>query len=248
MGCQLARSSFLAGRRDLSSWGAIALVVVLMEDLKIVLLPCPNRGYISNIAAERFTPCTRDWFRSCSLWRRYSFLRKRAARATCGPCDNRSGQPRRCRWIKQLPARLPTAVKTFSNTPRRPARSGATATGKAAKTAAVDAYMASKEGTHVAVRYVGKGADKTAIGIKDFGKDSLKVSKGTATHVGPAAHTVGSRPRMAMAPGLPIVAARTPPDTEHGVVEGTHSQGRRSRRRAVQRKGRTHACHFLKHI
>jgi hypothetical protein len=43
----------------------------------------------------------------------------------------------------------------------------------------------------VVVRYVGNGADKTAIGIKDFGKDTLKVSKGIVTKVDHAAHTVG---------------------------------------------------------
>lgn len=62
---------------------------------------------------------------------------------------------------------------------------GATAAGNAAKTAALDTYVAGKGGTHVVVRYVGEGADRPAIGIKDFGKDSLKVSKGTVTHVGP---------------------------------------------------------------
>jgi hypothetical protein len=68
---------------------------------------------------------------------------------------------------------------------------GAKDTKDAVKTGAVDTYMAGKEGTHVVVRYVGNGADKTAIGIKDFGKDTLKVSKGIVTKVDHAAHTVG---------------------------------------------------------
>ena len=58
------------------------------------------------------------------------------------------------------------------------------------KTAAVETYMAGKEGTRVVVRYTEKGADKTAVGVEDFGKDALKESKGTVTHVDKAARTV----------------------------------------------------------
>jgi hypothetical protein len=96
---------------------------------------------------------------------------------------------------------------------------GATDAKGAAKTGAVDAYMAGREGTHVVVRYLGKGADKTAIGIKDFGKDTLKVSKGTVTHVDHAAHTVGIKtdngPEATYG-----VSKDAAVDTEHGVVEG----------------------------
>ena len=101
---------------------------------------------------------------------------------------------------------------------------GATAAGNAArtaaKTAAVDTYMAGKEGTHMVVRYVGKGADKTASGIKDFGQDSLKVSKGTVTHVDQAAHTVGIKTEDGVEATYRL-SKYAAVDTEHGVVEGT---------------------------
>ena len=97
---------------------------------------------------------------------------------------------------------------------------GATAAGNAAKIAAVDTYMAGKEGTHMVVRYVGKGADKTASGIKDFGQDSLKVSKGTVTHVDQAAHTVGIKTEDGVEATYRL-SKYAAVDTEHGVVEGT---------------------------
>src|SRR5258705_1655538 len=59
-----------------------------------------------------------------------------------------------------------------------------------AKMGALDTYFAGKEGTHVVVRYIGKGADKTATVVEDFGKDTLKAGKGTVTHVDRAAHTI----------------------------------------------------------
>lgn len=62
--------------------------------------------------------------------------------------------------------------------------------GHAAKMGVVDTYFAGKEGSHVVVRYTGTGADKTATVLDDFGKDSLKVSRGTVTHVDRAGRTV----------------------------------------------------------
>ena len=64
------------------------------------------------------------------------------------------------------------------------------AAGHGAKMGVVDTYFAGKEGTHVVVRYVGNGADKTATVLDDFGKDSLKVGRGTVTHVDRASRTV----------------------------------------------------------
>ena len=57
-----------------------------------------------------------------------------------------------------------------------------------AKMGALDSYFAGKEGTKVVVRYMGRGADKTATVVEDFGKESLKAGKGTVTHVDRAAH------------------------------------------------------------
>jgi len=41
-----------------------------------------------------------------------------------------------------------------------------------------------KEGSHVIVHYTGVGAEKTAVGVKDAGKGTWEVTKGTVTKVG----------------------------------------------------------------
>ncbi len=41
-----------------------------------------------------------------------------------------------------------------------------------------------KEGSHVVVHYTGVGAEKTAVGVKDAGKGTWEVTKGTVTKVG----------------------------------------------------------------
>jgi len=126
---------------------------------------------------------------------------------------------------------------------------GATAAADAAKTGAVDTYMAGKEGTHVVVRYVGKGGDKTAIGIKDLGKDTLKVSKGTVTKVDQAAHTVaiktddGAETTFRLSKDAAV-------DTEHGVVEGTKYTAKEGDHVVVHysEDAGHKVAHFLKHI
>jgi len=59
-----------------------------------------------------------------------------------------------------------------------------------AKMGVVDTYFAGKEGSRVVVRYTGKGAEKTATLVDDFGKETLKTGRGTVTGVDKAAHTV----------------------------------------------------------
>jgi hypothetical protein len=58
------------------------------------------------------------------------------------------------------------------------------------KAGAADSYLAGKEGTHVVIHYTGEGADKTALAIDDFGKDTMKVDKGVVKGVDRAGHTV----------------------------------------------------------
>ena len=125
----------------------------------------------------------------------------------------------------------------------------ATAAKDATKTAAVDTYMAGKEGTHVVVRYIGKGADKTAIGIKDFGKDTLKVSKGTVTKVDQAAHTVGIKTEDG-AEATYRFSKDAAVDTEHGVVEGTKYTAKEGDKVVVHysEEAGHKVVHFLKHI
>lgn len=126
---------------------------------------------------------------------------------------------------------------------------GVTAAGDATKTAAVDTYLAGKEGTQVVVRYVGKGADKTAIGIKDFGKDSLKVSKGTVTHVDRAAHTVGIKTEDG-AEATYRLGKDAAVDTERGVVDGTKYTAKEGEHVVVHysEEAGHKVVHFLKHI
>ena len=59
-----------------------------------------------------------------------------------------------------------------------------------AKMGVVDTYFAGKEGSRVVVRYTGKGAEKTATLVEDFGKETLKTGRGTVTKVDKSAHTV----------------------------------------------------------
>jgi hypothetical protein len=86
-----------------------------------------------------------------------------------------------------------------------------------AKMGVVDAYMAGKEGTHVVVRYTGKGADKTATLVEDFGKDAMKVGRGTVTHVDKAAHTVVVKTDDG-AEATYRLGAEGVVETDHGVI------------------------------
>jgi len=118
----------------------------------------------------------------------------------------------------------------------------------AAKTVAVETYMAGKEGTHVVVRYVGKGTEKTAIGIKDFGKDTLKVSKGTVTKVDHAAHTIAVKTED----GTEVTYRLTKDavvDTERGVVEGAKFTAKEGDHVVVHysEDAEHKVVHFLKH-
>ncbi len=77
------------------------------------------------------------------------------------------------------------AVKTADGTEEVFKFTGKTAmhAAKGVKTGAVDTYLAGKEGTHVVVHYTEEGAEKTAVAVDDFGKDTVKVGKGTVTDV-----------------------------------------------------------------
>ena len=75
--------------------------------------------------------------------------------------------------------------------------------------------MAGKEGTHVVVRYVARGGDKTAIAVKDFGKDALKASKGRVSKVDKGGRTVAIKTEETYR-----VSKHAAVDTEHGVVDG----------------------------
>ena len=91
--------------------------------------------------------------------------------------------------------------------------------GHMTKTGAVDTYMKGKEGTTLLVHYTGEGAEKSAVGFRDLGKDTVKVSEGTVTKVDKAARTVtvktedGSEATYHVAKDATI-------DAGHGVMKG----------------------------
>ena len=89
-----------------------------------------------------------------------------------------------------------------------------------AKMGALDTYFAGKEGTHVVVRYIGKGADKTATVVDDFGKETLKAGRGTVTHVDRAAHTVAVKTDDG-AEATYRLGSEAVVETDHGVVRGS---------------------------
>jgi hypothetical protein len=91
---------------------------------------------------------------------------------------------------------------------------------KGVKTGAVDTYLTGKEGTHVVVRYTGEGAKKVAVAVDDLGKDTVKTSKGTVTHVDKAADTITVKTEDG-AEDTYRVAKDASVDTVHGVVKGS---------------------------
>ena len=91
------------------------------------------------------------------------------------------------------------------------------AAAQTAKMGVVDTYFTGKEGSHVVVRYMGNGADKTATVLEDFGKNTLKVARGTVTHVDKESRTVVIK----MDDGAEAtykLGAQGVIETEHGVV------------------------------
>ena len=123
------------------------------------------------------------------------------------------------------------AVKTADGTEEVFKFSGKTALRAAdgVKTGAVGTYFAGKEGTHVVVRYTGEGAEKTAVGIDDFGKDSFRVSKGVVTGVDKGAHTVTVRTEDGSEETYHLTKDAAV-DTEHGVVRAPSTPPPRARK------------------
>ena len=91
------------------------------------------------------------------------------------------------------------------------------AAAQGAKMGVVDSYFAGKEGSHVVVRYMGTGAGKTATVLEDFGKDTLKVGRGTVTHVDKESQTVAIKMDNG-AEATYKLGAEGVVETGHGVV------------------------------
>ncbi|MGC2194594.1 MAG: hypothetical protein WA628_07955 [Terriglobales bacterium] len=89
-----------------------------------------------------------------------------------------------------------------------------------ARMGVLDTYFAGKQGTHVVVRYTGKGAQKTATLVEDFGKDTLKAGRGTVTGVDRAARTVTIRTDDG-AEATYRLGSEGVVETDHGVVKAS---------------------------
>ena len=89
-----------------------------------------------------------------------------------------------------------------------------------AKMGVVDTYFAGKEGSRVIVRYTGKGAEKTATLVDDFGKEALKTGRGTVTHVDKGAHTVAVKTEDGGETTYRL-GSQGVVETDHGVVRAS---------------------------
>jgi Cu/Ag efflux protein CusF len=111
------------------------------------------------------------------------------------------------------------AEQVFKYTDRTSVTTAKKAPG-AIETAGAASYLAGKEGTHVVLRYIGEGSEKTALSVKDFGDESLKAGKGTITHVDRAARSLtiktedGTEDTYHLSKDAAI-------DTEHGVTDAS---------------------------
>ncbi len=93
-------------------------------------------------------------------------------------------------------------------------------TAHSAKMGAMDTYFAGKEGSHVVVRYTGKGAQKTATLVDDFGKETLKTGRGTVTSVDKGAHTVAVKTENG-GEATYRLGSEGVVETDHGVVRAS---------------------------
>jgi hypothetical protein len=117
-----------------------------------------------------------------------------------------------------------------------------------AKTGAVEAYMKGKEGTDVVVHYTGEGAEKSAVAIRDMGKDTVKVAHGTVTKVDKAGHTVtvktedGSEETYHLAKDATV-------EGEHGIMKGADyaKEGEKVSVHYTEDAGKK-VAHFLRHL
>lgn len=116
------------------------------------------------------------------------------------------------------------------------------------KAGAVEAYMKGKEGTDVVVHYTGEGMDKSAVAIRDMGKDTVKVARGTVTKVDKTGHTVtvktedGSEETYHLAKDATV-------EGEHGVMKGADyaKEGEKVSVHYTEDAGKKIA-HFVRHL
>jgi hypothetical protein len=101
---------------------------------------------------------------------------------------------------------------------------GADATGKAVATAGSTAFSATKEGSDVVAHYVVRGSEKTATGVHEVGKGTLKASKGVVTAVDAGAKTVAVKTADGSVQTYHL-SEKAGVETGRGVVKGTEAAG-----------------------
>ena len=117
-----------------------------------------------------------------------------------------------------------------------------------ARAGAVEGYMKGKEGTDVVVHFTGEGAERSAVAIRDMGKDTVRTSQGTVTKVDKAGHTVtvkaedGSEATYHVAKDATI-------EGEHGVLKGGDyaREGEKVSVHYTEDAGKK-VAHFLRHL
>lgn len=138
--------------------------------------------------------------------------------------------------------------KVFKYTERTTVE-GAHDVGEGAKKAGVETYHAGLEGSHAVVKYTEKGGDKVAVGVKDLGKGTVKVTDGTVVRVDKGAHTLtvktadGSKETYELAKDATV-------DTSHGVVDSakwTAKEGDKVTVHYTEDAGKK-VAHFVRHL
>jgi len=120
--------------------------------------------------------------------------------------------------------------------------------GHAAKAGAVDSYLAGKKGAQVVVHYTGEGAEKTAVGVDDLGKGTVKASKGTVTGIDRAGHTMTVKTESG-AEETYHVAEDATVDTKDGVVKGAEYAEKGAKVTVHYTvEGGQKVAHFIKHL
>lgn len=117
-----------------------------------------------------------------------------------------------------------------------------------AKAGGVEAYMKGKEGTDVVVHYTGEGADKSAVAIRDMGKDTVKVSKGTVTKVDKTGRTVTVKTEDGSEETYHVAKDATV-EGEHGVMKGADyaKEGEKVTVHYTEDAGKK-VAHFMRHL
>jgi hypothetical protein len=101
---------------------------------------------------------------------------------------------------------------------------GTEAAGKAVATTGSAAFSATKEGSDVIAHYVVRGSEKTATGVHEVGKGTLKVSKGVVTAVDSGAKTVSVKTADGAVETYHM-SEKAGVETSRGVVKGAEATG-----------------------